>query len=532
MKNRLKLLNVCVFWGSVLMFGTVFAQQHKAGLKKGDVFTRKVIPAEQHRYRIHLKNGMGFLAEVQERGIDVAIDVEDDKSMLVKRYDSSHGMQGLEKIDFSATQTGWYTFVFSVLEESAAGGSYEFKVLEVLEALTNGKRLMRKELQSTAMYKLWESYLTDKNAIDHFLKKQRQKHLIEKIPGNDKEMLVTYFCVPSKHTEYVMLSGGPDFLGLRFHPLGTSKLHFVSQRVPVDARFAYGFNYFEKRNFGPTEHIIKRSIEHAYDGLVTMPAAPEQPYTVIRKGVPKGEVKSMTIASEILQENRKIKLCLPAGFDRQKEYHLLVVFDGEAYGVAPRIKDRVPVPTIMDNLHAEGVIKPTVTVLVASMGKRKKDMISDKFSNFIAKELIPGIRSQYSIAPGPDKVVLAGSSRGGFAASFIAYQHADVVGNVLSQSGSYWIKAETSENHWIYPESDGKLIRLYREQKKLPLRFYMEVGLYESGASMLGMNRQFRDILVLKGYPVQYSEFKGGHNYQNWRGTFAKGVKALLGIQK
>lgn len=46
MKNRLKLFNVCVFWGGVLMFGTTFAQQHKAGLKKGDVFTRKVIPAE------------------------------------------------------------------------------------------------------------------------------------------------------------------------------------------------------------------------------------------------------------------------------------------------------------------------------------------------------------------------------------------------------------------------------------------------------------------------------------------------------
>ncbi|WP_020531204.1 hypothetical protein [Flexithrix dorotheae] len=79
-----------------------------------------------------------------------------------------------------------------------------------------------------------------------------------------------------------------------------------------------------------------------------------------------------------------------------------------------------------------------------------------------------------------------------------------MIGNVLSQSGSYWIKGIKDENHWIYPEDDGKLINAYMISERLPIEFYM-----------LGMNRQFRDILKLKGYDVEYQEFKGGHNYVN-----------------
>jgi len=65
----------------------------------------------------------------------------------------------------------------------------------------------------------------------------------------------------------------------------------------------------------------------------------------------------------------------------------------------------------------------------------------------------------------------------------------------------------------------------------LPIKFYMDIGLYDAGASMLGMNRQFRDILELKGYEVDYHEFKGGHNYVNWRGTFSDGLIALIGTE-
>ncbi|SIO02000.1 alpha/beta hydrolase [Algoriphagus halophilus] len=327
-----------------------------------------------------------------------------------------------------------------------------------------------------------------------------------------------------------MLSGGPDFLGLRFQRLPNTKLHFVTQRVPKDARFNYGFNYFNLDTSGPNHEIESRSIQHAYDGTLEMPNAPEQPYITERNKVEKGTLLVTSIKSEILSEERKITIHTPANYDSSKPHNLLIVFDGESYGARPNRRSGVPTPIIMDNLLAENKITPTVTVLVWAMGKRSSDLISEKFGDYIALELIPWIRSQYNIQTKSDKVVLAGSSRGGFASSFIAFKHSDVIGNVLSQSGSYWIKGSDNENHWIYPEDNGKLINLYKQSERLPIQFYMDIGLYDAGASMLGMNRQFRDILEIKGYEVDYREFKGGHNYLNWRGTLSYGLISLIGI--
>jgi enterochelin esterase-like enzyme len=36
-------------------------------------------------------------------------------------------------------------------------------------------------------------------------------------------------------------------------------------------------------------------------------------------------------------------------------------------------------------------------------------------------------------------------------------------------------------------------------------------------------------VLVLKGYPVTYCEFDGGHDYLCWRGSFADDLLSLIG---
>ncbi|OJJ18359.1 esterase [marine bacterium AO1-C] len=484
---------------------------------------------EKHTYTVRLSNGMAIVGEVMQNGIDLVIDIYDPKGKRLTQIDSPNGAKGTEPIDFTAMQSGKYKFVVHSLDKNAPKGKYTIKVNRILLLKDNAKRIAKKELPTKTLYDLWEASLADKNAIEGFLKKLKGRHIIEPIKGNNKNMMVTYFCVPDKDTEYAMLSGGPDFLGLRFQRLGNTKLFYIAQLVPNNARFNYGFNFFKVFKAGPNNEIIQRKIAHVYDGTVTMPKAPKQKYLTLRKNAPQGKVLPTSLYSKFLAENRKITVHLPAKYDAKLPHNLLIVFDGENYGGRPNRRSRVPTPTIMDNLSADNQITPTITVLVWAMGKRGKDLISQKFSSFIAKELIPHMRSKYNIGTQAQQIILAGSSRGGFAASFIAFNHSDVIGNVLSQSGSYWIKGTKDENHWIYPTDNGKLINLYKKSKKLPIRFYMDVGLYDAGASMLGMNRQFRDILETKGYQVDYHEFKGGHSYVNWRGTLAKGLISLIG---
>ncbi len=498
---------------------------------EGEKVSKKISVSEEHSYTVPLDNGMAIIGEVVQIDIDLVIDVYNPNGKLLKQIDSPNGKNGTEPIDVTANDSGKFKLVIRSLDENAIDGQYTFQIDKILSLSDNTKRITRKELPTKTLYDLWESSLTDENAIDTFLANQPESHIIEPIEGSDTDMLVTYFCVPNENTEYVMLSGGPDFLGLRFQRLVNTKFFFVTQRVPKDARFNYGFNYFNLNKLGPNGEIESRNVEHAYDGIVEMPEAPKQIYISERENAPKGNLVASSIKSEILNEERKITVHLPADYDSNRAHNLLIVFDGEAYGGRLNRRSRIPTPTIMDNLLADSTISPTVTVLVWSMGKRSKDLVSEKFGDFIANELIPWARSEYNIHSESDKIILAGSSRGGFASSYIAFRHSESIGNVLSQSGSYWIKGTKNENHWIYPEDNGLLIEAYKKSELLPIKFYMDVGLYDAGASMLGMNRQFRDILELKGYKVDYREFKGGHNYVNWRGTFSDGLISLIGIQ-
>lgn len=532
MNNAFKfILRILILF--ILSFSnSVLAQTDKGKeLITGEKIDKTISAEENHTYTAELENGMAITGKVIQKGIDLVIDVYNPKGELSKQIDSPNGKYGNEQIDITANQSGVYKFVVYSLNKDAEKGNYTFKVEHILSLPENTKRITKRELPTETLYNLWESALTDKNAVDNFVANKPERHIIEPIEGDNTNMLVTYFCVPNHNTEYVMLSGGPDFLGLRFQRLPGTKLHFVTQRVPNNARFNYGFNYFILDKAGPNDEIEYRDVVHAYDGTIEMPNAHEQTYISERENVSKGALTPTAIKSDILGEERKITVHKPAHYDSKTPHNLLIIFDGESYGARPNRNSRIPAPTIIDNLTAENKITPTITILVWSMGKRSKDLISEKFGDFIAYELVPWARSEYNIHPNSDKVVLAGSSRGGFASSFIAFRHSDVIGNVLSQSGSYWIKGTENENHWIYPEENGKLINLFKQSKRLPIKFYMDVGLYDAGASMLGMNRQFRDILELKGYKIDYREFKGGHNYVNWRGTLSDGLIALIGTE-
>jgi enterochelin esterase family protein len=47
----------------------------------------------------------------------------------------------------------------------------------------------------------------------------------------------------------------------------------------------------------------------------------------------------------------------------------------------------------------------------------------------------------------------------------------------------------------------------------------------------LETSRHMRDVLLAKGYEAHYSQFAGGHEYLNFRGTFADGLIALIGTK-
>jgi enterochelin esterase-like enzyme len=197
--------------------------------------------------------------------------------------------------------------------------------------------------------------------------------------------------------------------------------------------------------------------------------------------------------------------------------------DGDSYTTL------VPTPAILDYLIHDGGIPPVVALFVgnASPGARDTELnCSHAWGDFLVKEAIPWIDSSQHVRTEPSGVLIAGSSMGGLAAACAAVDHAEVFGKVIAQSGSFY-RAPSGEE----PEA---LARRLARSKRLPLDFYLEIGLLETAPipsrdpSMLTASRHLRDVLVAKGYHVEFHDRFSGHEHVAWRATLSDGLTALV----
>jgi enterochelin esterase family protein len=258
------------------------------------------------------------------------------------------------------------------------------------------------------------------------------------------------------------------------------------------------------------------------------PDAPPQPWIARQPGTAGGTTELHRVRSDVLGNERRVWVHLPAGYDPSDRYGLLLLFDGWAY------VNLVPAPTILDNLLAAGRIPPLVAVLPDSLDQetRTRELCChEPFVDFVVDELLLWARERWNVTEEPGETIVAGSSFGGLAAVFAAFSRPERFGNALSQSGSFgWGVEDDREHEWLthrIEEADGR-----------PFRAYLDAGSLETnerpagGPSAVDANRRLRAVLEHKGCDVHHAEFSGGHDYVCWRGTLSDGLVALLGLER
>ncbi|PCJ45290.1 MAG: hypothetical protein COA74_15885 [Gammaproteobacteria bacterium] len=131
--------------------------------------------------------------------------------------------------------------------------------ISVLHAseLNNTQKIARTEYPTKTLYDLWLASTKDKAVISNFISSLPEHYIIEAIENDDKHVMVTYFALGNTETDYIMLSGGPDFYGLRFKQLGNTSLYFCRQKIPSDAMFIFGFNEFMLSDNGLEHGVVK-----------------------------------------------------------------------------------------------------------------------------------------------------------------------------------------------------------------------------------------------------------------------------------
>lgn len=515
--------------------------QESHDLVSGLRLERALGSGENHVYSITLQEGAGVIGAADQHGIDLVIDIFGPDGKVIRTVDSPNGANGPEPIDVTAFKTGLYKLVIHTLNAKAEPGKYVMKIDRVLTIEENGQRLAEKNYPP-ALQSLWRASLTDPKAVESFVASRKGKGpIIEDLKDDSQYVKVTYLYYGDENTEGVRTGGGPHdgSGGIQLTRFMRTPLFFGSEIVPRDARYTYGFSVIQTQFVGPSGAIQIRDAISATDRLnpemfgdnstLTLPAAPAQPYLVKSDSVPEGKLTPISIKSLALKEDRTLTIYTPAGYDGTRACDLVIVFDGQDH---TGISSIWRTPTTLNNLVATRKINPTIAVFVNNMGNRQRDLTGyAPLAEFIGKELVSWVRQNYRISPGASHVVVAGVSLGGLSASYCAFMHSDTIGNVLSQSGSYWITKNWQSAGRVAPltEDTGDLVGEFRKSNRLPIKFYLEIGRFEGAGRMLGTNREFRDVLQLKGYPVIYNEVNGGHDEIWWRGSFADGLISLIG---
>ena len=375
---------------------------------------------------------------------------------------------------------------------------------------------------------------------------RKETPLVEPIPGDNENVYITFLWREKKDTRVIINADFPKSVQeMQLFRLADTDVWYKTYRMRNDARFLYQFAV-DDPNFpfvgdGPTRYPTKFQTDplnpRQYNrfkpnifSVVELPKAKKSPWTTRDPDIPKGLVGRLNepFKSKILSNERKIFIYKPPGFTTEgPRYPLLIM--GSTY------VSTIPLPIMLDNMIAKGVIPP-VTVLFVDYPDgetQNRELSCDaKYGEFLAKELIPAQRDLLHATSDPSLITTGGASMSGLSATCLALQHPDVFGNVISQSGSFWWSPPNdSEDEW--------LTRQYAKNPRLPVRFFISIGLLESEQalrgglpSMLHANRHFRDVLQAKGYDVVYHEINAGHDPLNWQTTLPDLLLALFANRK
>lgn len=181
--------------------------------------------------------------------------------------------------------------------------------------------------------------------------------------------------------------------------------------------------------------LIFCSILFAFQSMVLAQKGNVKPLTI-------GEIR--TIKSKILKEDRILNIYLPQNFDKTKSYPIIYLLDGSMN------EDFIHVTGLVQFFNQMYSMPETIVVGIANIDRKRdftfhtdlKDLQkdypttghSDKFINFLEKELKPYIESQFKTTD----TYIFGQSLGGLLATEILLKKPEMFNNYFIISPSLW----------------------------------------------------------------------------------------------
>jgi hypothetical protein len=233
-------------------------------------------------------------------------------------------------------------------------------------------------------------------AVDSFwnrLQKSNGAPLVEPLDSCSESKLVTFLWrTETPIVRLTLISLLADREHSAFTRLGDTDLWTLSCPVGRDVRATYQFFPESEEDIKhPVTDMLERFAKYRHDPLnprtyvfekdeedpngfeltrsvLEMADAPAQPWNARRPESPEGRMEMHRLGSEVLDNERRIWIYTPAGYDpnREQPYDVLVMFDGTGFATMS------PLPTILDNLIESGVIPPLVAIMPCSLSQSQR----------------------------------------------------------------------------------------------------------------------------------------------------------------
>lgn len=221
-----------------------------------------------------------------------------------------------------------------------------------------------------------------------------------------------------------------------------------------------------------------------------------------RRDVPHGPIQQINYYSTTTGQTRSMHVWTPAGHAAQKALPVFYLIHGGGDNDASWTGIGCAAD-ILDNLYAEGKIKPMIVVMPHG------GMDTNRFVDEMVNDIMPRVAQQYRIKRGPAHTALAGLSMGGLETLNLITAHPELFGYINVMSSGWFgsdeaaLRDHTAQLRAIAPKFN-KTVRL--------LRF--TVGGRED--FVWANSQQTINCFKEAGIQFEYNETPGGHSWHVW----------------
>jgi predicted alpha/beta superfamily hydrolase len=266
---------------------------------------------------------------------------------------------------------------------------------------------------------------------------------------------------------------------------------------------------------------------------------------VVRASGAVGDLRLHQFRSRIFRNTRFLRVWLPPGYDggenAGRHYPVFYLNDGQNLFEASTSFTGIEwqADETAERLIRDGEVPPLIIVGIDNTGKdRVREYMPHRsmhpmtlrvrgryYPDFLMKEVMPFVESNYRVATGPENTGLGGSSLGALIALYTVIARPGVIGRLLLESPSLWA-------------SNRQAIKESRSVRIWPERIFLAAGTNEAGSversrTVVDDVRELAAIIrraVLSEKRLRLLIKDGaGHNEGAWAERFPEALRFLFG---